>query len=215
MMLLLEPTAILPTVSTTKSPGFVSRDTIVCSRSTTCDASTTVSTLLCGIEPCAPFPWRVIRMLSPAESTGPVCVPDSARRECKHVLGERDIGLGNPIAQPIVHHRLGTAGNFFGRLKQRDERAAPRAARLREEFRGAEQTRHMRIMTTRVAHIDRSAILCGRSRRRVWQAGGFFHRKRVHVCPREHSAALSTTQNADDTCPADPFEDLVSELFEL
>ena len=140
---------------------------------------------------------------------------DSARRECQHVLRERDIGLGNPIAQPIVHHRLGTARHFFRRLKQRDERAAPGAARLREELRGAQQTRHMRIMTTRVAHIDSSAILRRCGRRGVWQARGFFHGKRVHVCSREHCAAFSTPQNADHTCPADPFEDLVSEFFEL
>ena len=161
------------------------------------------------------FPMQRDPNAVPGRKHRPCLRANTARRECEHVLGERDVGLGNPIAQPIVHHRLGTARNFLGRLKQRDERAAPGAARLRQEFRGAEQTRHMRVMTTRVTHINSAASVRRCGRRSVWQACGFFHWKRVHICPREHRAAFSTPQNAEDTCPADPFDDLVSEFLEL
>ena len=54
MMLLLVPATLLPTVTTANSPGLVSRATMVCSLITMDAASTTGSTLRCGIEPCEP-----------------------------------------------------------------------------------------------------------------------------------------------------------------
>jgi hypothetical protein len=83
---------------------------------------------------------------------------NAAGRVCKHVLGERDVRLGNPIAQAIFYHRLGTACDFFGRLKECDERAAPGWPCLSEEFRRAKQTRHMRVMTTSMAHTGGPAM---------------------------------------------------------
>ena len=62
-------------MTTANSPGFTSRETIVCRRRTIDAASTTGSTLRWGIEPCEPLPKTVILMLSPAESTGPAWVP--------------------------------------------------------------------------------------------------------------------------------------------
>ena len=75
MTLLFVPAWMLPTVSTAVSPGATSRETTVCSRTTIIAASTTGSTAACGIEPCAPRPCTVIRMLSAADSTGPARVP--------------------------------------------------------------------------------------------------------------------------------------------
>ena len=80
MMFDLVPAFSAPTVTTAKSPGFVSRDTTVCSRSTIEDASTTGSTAMCGIDPCAPFPYTVILSESPADSTGPAVVEMSPPR---------------------------------------------------------------------------------------------------------------------------------------
>ena len=56
MTLLLVPACTLPTVSTAKSPGAISRATIICSRMTIIAASTTGSTAACGMEPWAPRP---------------------------------------------------------------------------------------------------------------------------------------------------------------
>jgi hypothetical protein len=75
MTLLLVPAWMLPTVSTAVSVGGTSRATTVCNRTTIVAASTTGSTAACGIDPCAPRPCTVIRMLSAADSTGPGRVP--------------------------------------------------------------------------------------------------------------------------------------------
>lgn len=71
MMLLFEPARMLPTVSTAGSVGAISRATTVCSRTTMSAARTTGSTVFCGIDPCPPRPYTVMRTLSALESTGP------------------------------------------------------------------------------------------------------------------------------------------------
>ncbi len=71
MMLLLVPAFTLPTVTTAMSPGATSRDTTVCSRTTIMAASTTGSTVFCGVEPCPPRPYTVTLRLSAADMNGP------------------------------------------------------------------------------------------------------------------------------------------------
>lgn len=61
-------------------PGAVSREITVCNRITIIAANTTGSTVACGMEPCPPRPWTVIRMLSAADSTGPEWVPTTLAR---------------------------------------------------------------------------------------------------------------------------------------
>ena len=75
MMLDLLPAFDAPTVTTAKVPGWTSRETMVCSRSTIEAARTTGSTELWGMEPWAPRPKTVIFRESPAERTGPAVVP--------------------------------------------------------------------------------------------------------------------------------------------
>jgi hypothetical protein len=53
---------------------------MVCSRITIIAASTTGSTAACGMEPCAPRPCTVMRMLSAAESAAPARVPTRPAR---------------------------------------------------------------------------------------------------------------------------------------
>ena len=71
MMLALVPARMLPTVSTAVSAGSISRATIVCSRITTAAASTTGSTVVCGIDACPPRPYSVTLMLSADANAGP------------------------------------------------------------------------------------------------------------------------------------------------
>ena len=87
------PTLIAPTVTTPKSLGAISRETIPCNLRTIDEASTAGSTPSCGIDPWAPFPKTVTLMLSPADSTGPdrvAMLPDSGTvRTCwaRHTSG--------------------------------------------------------------------------------------------------------------------------------
>ena len=56
MMFSLLPARSVPTVRTAVSVPAISRDTIVCSRSTVAAAITTGSTVVSGREPCPPLP---------------------------------------------------------------------------------------------------------------------------------------------------------------
>ena len=76
----------------------------VCSRTTIMAASTTGSTAACGIEPCAPRPWTVIRMLSAADSVRPGLGPDPAGGERQHVLGQRHVDVPDDVGQPVLDH---------------------------------------------------------------------------------------------------------------
>lgn len=60
------PATSRPTVTTAKSAGATSRATTDCSRRTVAAAMTTGSTVVSGMDPCPPRPWRVIRRLSVA-----------------------------------------------------------------------------------------------------------------------------------------------------
>ncbi len=71
MRLLLVPPWTLPTDTTATSPGGVSRDTIVCSRTMIMAASTTGSMACCGMAPWPPFPYTVTLMLSSVAMNGP------------------------------------------------------------------------------------------------------------------------------------------------
>jgi hypothetical protein len=85
MTLLVVPAWLLPMVSTAVWPGAISLDTTVCSRTTIMAASTTGSTVFCGMEPWPPRPYTVTLMLSAADKKGPErvpAVPATPRRTC-------------------------------------------------------------------------------------------------------------------------------------
>ena len=65
------PPWTLPTDTTATSPGGVSRDTMVCSRTMIMAASTTGSMACCGMAPWPPFPYTVTLMLSSVAMNGP------------------------------------------------------------------------------------------------------------------------------------------------
>ena len=70
MRLLLAGAWTLPAVTTAISPGGVSRDTMVCSRTMIMAASTTGSMVCCGMAPWPPFPYTVTLMLSSVAMKG-------------------------------------------------------------------------------------------------------------------------------------------------
>src|SRR5689334_16895478 len=75
---------------------------------------------------------------------------DLSGRVGKHVLRERNVGLGYTIAQSTVDHRFGAARHFFSGLKQGDEVSFPRLRSLGQQLRATQETRHMRVMAARM-----------------------------------------------------------------
>lgn len=69
------PAAIMPTVTTAGVVAAISRDTIVCRRITHMAASTTGSSVACGMDPCPPRPNSVMRKLSAADRADPSRTP--------------------------------------------------------------------------------------------------------------------------------------------
>ena len=80
-----------------------------------------------------------------------------------------------------------------------------------EQFRRAEQTRNVRIVSTRMcdAHCLAGLISCGQ-RRSVRQAGVFPDGERIHVSSRKHGAAFAVSQDADDAGLTDLFDSFVT-----
>ncbi len=71
MMLCLVPPWIDPTVTTTGSVGFTSRDAIVCKSRIIFAANTMGSTVVCGAAPCPPLPLMVTSTVSTLASASP------------------------------------------------------------------------------------------------------------------------------------------------
>src|SRR5689334_21225695 len=110
------------------------------------------------------------------------------------MLSERDIRLGNTVAQTAVHHRFRAASNLFRRLEQRDKGPAPGLRSLGEKFGSAEQTRLMRVMAASICYADcvPRVIYCGECRS-VGQSRIFPHGKCVHVSSRQYGLAFTIT----------------------
>ena len=125
MTLLLVPAWMLPTVRTAVSVGGTSRATTVCSRTTIIAASTTGSTAACGIEPCAPRPCTVIRMLSAADRIGPAWVPTRPAGKGMTCWASATSTSGTMLGQVVVHHAAGSVPGLLRRLEQDDEGPAP------------------------------------------------------------------------------------------
>lgn len=95
------PAAILPTVTTAGVVAAISRDTIVCRRTTHMAASTTGSTVACGMDPCPPRPNSVMRKLSAADRTDPSRTPTYPAGYGQDVLRGRP-GAARPYPHPIT-----------------------------------------------------------------------------------------------------------------
>ncbi len=65
------------TLTTPESSGEIWRLTIVCSASTICEATTTMSMPRCGQPACVPRPRMVMPKLSAAASAGPARIANS------------------------------------------------------------------------------------------------------------------------------------------
>src|ERR1044072_7848437 len=79
---------------------------------------------------------------------------DLSRWISEHMLREGDIRFGNPVAQSAVDHSFRATRDLFRRLEQRDKSSSPRLRCLRDQFRRAQQTRHMCIMATSMCDAD-------------------------------------------------------------
>src|SRR5689334_13121456 len=87
---------------------------------------------------------------------------DLSRWISEHMLREGDIRFGNTVAESAVDHCFRATRDLFRRLEQRDKRPTPRLRCSRDQFRRAQQTRHMCIMATSMcdAHFISRVINC-------------------------------------------------------
>ncbi len=212
MTLLLVPAWMLPTVRTAGSVAASSREMTVWRRTTIMLASTTGSTAAWGIEPWAPRPCTVTRMLSAAESTAPGSGADDARRHGQDVLGQRHVDPADDVR--AARRRPSRARR---RRLLRPVGTARRAGRsialerARHQRRGAEQRGHVDVVPAGVH--DRDGLAPGRRgcrRAGVGQAGPLRHRQGVHVGPKQDRRTVAVGQDADHPGPADAGRHLVA-----
>ena len=96
----LSPACSDPTVTTAASAAAISRDTMVCNRSTVAAAMTTGSTLAWGIDPCAPRPNIRISRLSAADVITPTRLPTEPAGPTITCWPRMTSGLGNLVSSP-------------------------------------------------------------------------------------------------------------------
>ena len=204
MRLLLVPPWTLPTVTTAISPGGVSRDTMVCSRTTIMAASTTGSMVCCGMAPWPPFPYTVTLMLSSVAMKGPERVADRPGDAGQHVLGQGNVGGRDALEQAVVDHALGAVAGLLGRLEERNQGSGPLATVIGHELGHAEQARHVHVVATGMGHRHLVAvgILAGRSAR-VVRAGILPDGQCVQFGPEQYGGSAAIGQDAHHSRTAD------------
>ena len=215
MTLLLVPAWMLPTVRTAISVGGTSRATTVCSRTTIIAASTTGSTAACGIEPCAPRPCTVIRMLSAADSIGPAWVPTRPAGKGMTCWASATSTSGTMPARPSstmprAPSPVSSAG--WNRATRVPRQTVGTAG---EQPGGAQQAGHVDVVAAGVHHRDLVAVVVGAGGcTRVGQAGRLPHRQRVHVRPQQHRGTVAVAQHTDHAGAAHPLVHLEPGLLQ-
>src|SRR5215213_1801006 len=102
------------------------------------------------MEPCAPRPYNVIRMLSAAESTGPAAVPTSPAGAARTCLRQRDIHEADQIGQSVGDRAPCAVPSLLGRLEQRDHGPAPVCGTASKQARGTEQAGDVHVVSARM-----------------------------------------------------------------
>src|SRR4051812_31412389 len=205
MTLLLVPAWRLPTVSTAVSPGATSRETTVCSRTTIIAARTTGSIAACGMEPCAPRPCTVMRMLSAADSAAPARVPTCPARSGITCLASATCGVGTRSASPASTMPRAPSPTSSAGWKSTIQGAGPVLPTVGEQLRGAGQAGHVDVVAAGVHHRHLVAVGVGAGDLAgVGQSGGLPDRERIHVRPQQHRPAVPVVQDADHTGAAHP-----------
>ena len=125
------------------------------------------------------------------QRSGPI--DDLAGGERKHVQAEHRVDL-RILEHALLDHLLGAAGlawrrTFFGRLEDHLHRARQPILHARERGRGAEQDRHVVVVTARVHHAGLLAVPLRLRRRLERQIDLLGDRQRIHVGSQRHDRA--------------------------
>ena len=204
MMFSLVPACSEPTVSTALSSGEISRETMVCRRSTVEAAITTGSIEVCGCEPCEPRPNSLHLQAVARRQDHAGTVADGAGGPDHHVLAEHDVRMRQARAIPVRDHRVRALRHFLAGLEHHQRRAAPRVARFGQHARGAHQPGDVQVVPAGMRDADLSPIrVGGRRLAGIRQAGVLGHRQRVHVGAQHHRRAVAIAQHADHAGHAD------------
>ena len=150
MTLLLVPAWTLPTVSTAISPGATSRDTTVCSRTMIMAASTTGSTVFCGMEPWPPRPYTVTLMLSAADMNGPGRVRTVPAMPGSTCWARATSGPGMRLSRPSSTMSWAPSPVSSAGWNSGDQRAVPAVAVVGHELGHAEQAGHVHVVAAGV-----------------------------------------------------------------
>ena len=129
-----------------------------------------------------------------------------AGRHRRDVLAEHDIGLAEPLVQPVGDHRLGSAAELLGGLEH-GQRWCPSTDVRAAASRSSAPSRQVTCMSWPHACITGTSLPSGvdtASGARVRQAGVLGDRQRVHVGTQQHGRAAAVAQHADHAGTADP-----------
>ena len=125
------------------------------------------------------------------------------------MLAEHDARHREPPEQAVIHHVVGAAAQFLGRLEHYEQGPGPGAGGTGEQGRGTQQAGGVHVMPAGVHHRDLCPVLVASAvRARVRQAGLFLDGQGVEVSAQHHHRTVAVAQQPDHPGAADLLGDL-------
>ena len=211
MMLSLVPACSRPTVTTAVSAGETWRATMPWSRVTMCAAME--NRVDGGLGAGAVTPLAVQDHLHGVAGghDRPAGVTDHPGRQRTDMLTEHDARHREPPEQAVIHHVLGAAAQFLGRLEHYEQSPGPGAGGAGEQGRCTQQAGGVHVMPAGVHDRDLFPVLAasaGRAHVRAGRAQSFLDRQGVEVSAQHHHWAVAVAQQPDYPRAADLLGDL-------
>ena len=129
--------------------------------------------------------------------------------------GEGDVGLGKPREQAIRKHGFGARYDFFRRLGDEHQRAAPLVFQAQQRLRGSDPARHVDVMAAAMGDEHLPSVPVGLVAARIVEAGLLFHRQAVEFGAHHDGGSVAIFVNGDQPGLADVLGDLEAERAHL
>ena len=135
---------------------------------------------------------------------GPDVIEHGAMGEAADcVQGKAEIGLWKSCEQTLPQHRHGARTDFFGRLGNEHQRAAPLVFQANQRPGRSHPARHVNVVAATVGHECFTSLPGGLVAARIGKAGLLFHRQRIEFGAHHDGGAIAILVDRNQSGLAD------------
>ena len=131
------------------------------------------------------------------------------------VQGKAEIGFWKSREQALRQHGHGARTNFFRRLGDEHQRAAPLVLQAKQRLRRSDPARHVDVVAAAMGDEHLPPVPVGLVAARIVEAGLLFHRQRVEFGAHHDGGPVAIPVDGDQPGPADLLGDLEAERAHL